>query len=123
MDCTDLRNDLYQRILKRSTSFFSRYPTGKLVSTVISDVEEEFKMRSPRWLAEFLQQFFTLIFYGPLVVIALGGKLALGAFDFNPSYFLGGENWAARAPHNPQRQDKLSDIQNILHETITGNAS
>ena len=31
---TDLRNDLYQRILKRSASFFSHYPTGKLVSTL-----------------------------------------------------------------------------------------
>jgi ABC-type multidrug transport system fused ATPase/permease subunit len=37
---TDLRNRLYDTILQRSTSFFSRHSTGMLVSTVVNDVEK-----------------------------------------------------------------------------------
>ncbi|HZD96490.1 MAG TPA: ABC transporter transmembrane domain-containing protein, partial [Candidatus Sulfotelmatobacter sp.] len=35
---TDLRNQLYDRILQRSVAFFSRNSTGTLVSTVVNDV-------------------------------------------------------------------------------------
>ena len=35
---TDLRNKLYDRILQRSISFFSRHATGVLMSTLINDV-------------------------------------------------------------------------------------
>src|SRR5579864_7706113 len=37
---TDLRNGLYKRVLARSISFFSRYPTGTLISTIVNDVEK-----------------------------------------------------------------------------------
>src|SRR5580704_14341822 len=33
---TDLRNDLYDTLLKRSTAFFQRHSTGMLVSTLIN---------------------------------------------------------------------------------------
>src|ERR1700761_3416029 len=36
---TDLRNDLYETTLRRSSSFFHRYPTGTILSTLINDVE------------------------------------------------------------------------------------
>ena len=58
---TDLRNDLYESILRRSAAFFQRHTTGTLVSTIVNDIERvQYAMSSV--LAEFLQQFFTLIF-------------------------------------------------------------
>src|SRR5436853_3915463 len=36
---TDLRNDLYNAILRRSVAFFQRNPTGQLLSTIINDIE------------------------------------------------------------------------------------
>ena len=117
---TDLRNDLYQRILKRSASFFSQYSTGKLVSTVISDVEKIQNALSIV-LSEFLQQFFTLLFTA-LVVVALGGKLAWVLLIFIPFVVFSAGRIGLRVRHTTRKgQDKLSDIQNILHETITGN--
>jgi len=117
---TDLRNDLYNGILKRSTSFFSRYPTGKLVSTVINDVEKiQFALSTV--MAEFLQQFFTLLFTA-LVVVALGGKLAWVLLIFIPFVIVSAGKIGLRVRQTTRKgQDKLSDIQNILHETITGN--
>src|SRR5207247_9040930 len=36
---TDLRNDLYESILRRSAAFFQRHTTGTLVSTIVNDIE------------------------------------------------------------------------------------
>ncbi len=54
---TDLRDDLYDAILRRSVSFFQQHATGTIVSTLINDIERvQFAMSSV--LAELLQQFF-----------------------------------------------------------------
>ena len=71
---TDLRNDLYNAILRRSVSFFQKHTTGSIVSTLINDIERvQFAMSSV--LADFLQQFFTLLFTA-CVVVRLGGELS-----------------------------------------------
>ena len=71
---TDLRNDLYESILRRSVSFFQKHSTGTILSTLINDVERvQFAMSTV--MSDFLQQFFTLLFL-IAVVILYGGKLA-----------------------------------------------
>ena len=71
---TDLRDDLYNAILRSSAAFFSKHTTGTLLSTMVNDIERvQYAMSGV--LAEFLQQFFTLIFTAAVVVL-LGGKLA-----------------------------------------------
>jgi subfamily B ATP-binding cassette protein MsbA len=72
-------------------------------------------------LAEFLQQFFTLIFTA-FVVVLLGGRLAWVLLLFLPVIVFSAGKIGRRVRHTTRRgQDKLADIQNILHETITGN--
>src|SRR6202043_1161618 len=117
---TDLRNDLYDPILQRSAAFFHRHATGTLVSTIINDVERvQYAMSSV--LAEFLQQFFTFIFTA-LVVVALGRKFAWILVLFVPVIIFSAGRIGRRVRHTTRRgPDKLPDIQNILHETITGN--
>jgi ATP-binding cassette, subfamily B, bacterial MsbA len=117
---TDLRNDLYESILRRSAAFFQRHTTGTLVSTIVNDIERvQYAMSSV--LAEFLQQFFTLIFTAGAVVL-LGGKLAWMLLLFVPFVVYSAGKIGRRVRHTTRRgQDKLADIQNILHETITGN--
>src|SRR6266853_6222495 len=117
---TDLRNRLYDPILQRSISFFSRHSTGTLVSTVVNDVEKV-QVTLTIALAEFLQQFFTLVFLVG-VVIVLGHKLALVLLVFIPFVIISAGRIGLRVRQTTRRgQDKLADIQNILHETITGN--
>jgi subfamily B ATP-binding cassette protein MsbA len=36
---TDLRNDLYDAVLRRSVAFFQKHSTGMLLSTIINDIE------------------------------------------------------------------------------------
>src|SRR5262249_5900188 len=117
---TDLRNRLYNRILERSVAFFSRHSTGTLVSTVVNDVEKV-QVTLTIALAEFLQQLFTLLFLIG-VVIVLGHKLALVLLVFVPFVIVSAGKIGRRVRTTTRRgQDKLADIQNILHETITGN--
>ncbi len=117
---TDLRDDLYESMLRRSVSFFQRHATGTLLSTLINDIERvQYAMSSV--LSDFLQQFFTLVFTLALV-IALGGKLAWLLLLFVP-VVIGSVRRIGRNVRVTTRggQDKLAEIQNILHETITGN--
>ena len=117
---TDLRDDLYDAILRRSVSFFQQHATGTIVSTLINDIERvQFAMSSV--LSEFLQQFFTLIFTA-CVVVALGGKLAWVLLLFVPVVLVSARRIGRQVRQTTRRgQDKLAEIQNILHETITGN--
>jgi len=116
---TDLRNDLYSATLRRSVAFFQQYATGTLLSAIINDVEKvQFAMSSV--LAEFLQQFFTFIFTA-LVVIGLGGRLTWVLIIFVPFVVMAAKRIGHRVRTTTRRgQDKLAEIQNILHETITG---
>lgn len=116
---TDLRNTLYNAILRRSVAFFQNVPTGTLLSTIINDIERvQFALSSV--LAEFLQQFFTLIAL-TFVVIALGGKFALVLLLFVPMILFSARKVGSRVRHTTRRgQDRLAEIQNILHETVTG---
>lgn len=117
---TDLRNDLYKSILHRSVAFFQKHATGTLVSTIVSDIERlQYGVCSV--LAEFLQQLFSFIFL-VAVVILLGRQLAWLLLLFVPVIVFSATKIGRRTRHTTRRgQDKLADIQNILHETITGN--
>ncbi|PYP83692.1 MAG: multidrug ABC transporter ATP-binding protein [Candidatus Angelobacter sp. Gp1-AA117] len=117
---TDLRNSLYDGILKRSSAFFSRHSTGKLVSTIISDVEKiQFALSIV--LSEFLQQFFTFIFTAAVVIVK-GKSLSWILLAFIPFVIISAGKIGRRVRQTTRKgQDKLADIQNILHETVTGN--
>jgi subfamily B ATP-binding cassette protein MsbA len=117
---TDLRNHLYDAVLRRSVAFFQRYTTGALLSTLINDIERV-QVAMSTVLSDFLQQFFTLIFTAFVVVIA-GGKLAWVLLGFTLVIFLSARR-IGRGVRRTTRggQDKLADIQHILHETLTGN--
>ena len=117
---TDLRNDLYDAVLRRSVAFFQKHTTGTLLSTLINDVERvQFAMSSV--LGDFLQQVFTLLFTIG-VVIVVGGKMAWVLLLFVPVVISSARRIGRRVRQTTRKgQDKLAEIQNILHETITGN--
>ncbi|MEO7028518.1 MAG: ABC transporter ATP-binding protein [Acidobacteriaceae bacterium] len=117
---TDLRNDLYDSILRRSTAFYQRNATGLLISTLINDVERV-QTAMATVLSDFLQQLFTL-FFMICVVISIGGKMAWILLLFVPVIVSSARRIGSSVRRRTRRgQDKLAEIQNIVHETITGN--
>ncbi len=117
---TDLRNDLYDSILRQSTAFFQRHTTGTLISTLINDIERV-QMAMATVLGDFLQQFFTLLVMIGVVVIT-GGSMAWILLLFVPVILFSSRKVGRRVRSTTRTgQDKLAEIQNIVQETITGN--
>jgi subfamily B ATP-binding cassette protein MsbA len=117
---TDLRDDLYNSILRRSSAFFSKHTTGTLISTIVNDIEKVQSAMSSV-MAEFLQQFFTFLFTAA-VVILIGKQMAWVLLLFVPVILYSSRRIGRQVRSTTRSgQDKLAEVQNILHETITGN--
>ncbi len=72
-------------------------------------------------IGEFLQQFFTFL-VGIVLVIRLGGHLSWALLLFIPVVITSARKIGREVRTRTRTgQDKLAEIQNILHETVTGN--
>jgi ATP-binding cassette, subfamily B, bacterial MsbA len=117
---TDLRNHLYEATLRRSSSFFHKHATGTILSTLINDVDKV-QTAVGSVIGEFLQQFFTFA-VGIALVIRLGGMLSWALLLFIPVVVISSRRIGREVRTRTRTgQDKLAEIQNILHETVTGN--
>ena len=117
---TDLRNHLYEVTLRRSASFFHKHPTGTILSTLINDVDRV-QLAFSSVISQFLQQFFIFVF-GIALVIKLGGQLSWALLLFIPVVTTSARKIGREVRTRTRTgQDKLAEIQNILHETVTGN--
>jgi subfamily B ATP-binding cassette protein MsbA len=117
---TDLRNHLYEATLRRSSSFFHKHATGSILSTLINDVDKV-QIAVSSVIGEFLQQFFTFV-VGLACVIGLGGQLSWALVLFIPVVITSARKIGKEVRTRTRTgQDKLAEIQNILHETVTGN--
>src|ERR1700739_2800109 len=117
---TDLRNHLYEATLRRSPMFFHKHATGTILSTLINDVDRV-QLALSSVIGEFLQQFFTFL-VGILFVIRLGGHLSWALVLFVPVVITSARKIGREVRTRTRTgQDKLAEIQNILHETVTGN--
>lgn len=116
---TDLRNHLYEATLRRSASFFHKHATGTILSTLINDVDRV-QLALSSVIGEFLQQFFTFL-VGIFFVIRLGGYLSWALVLFVPVVITSARKIGGEVRTRTRTgQDKLAEIQNILHETVTG---
>ena len=111
---TDLRNDFYDSMLRRSTAFFQRHTTGMLISTLINDIERVQTAMSTV-LSDFLQQVFTLLcMIGAVIVV--GGKMAWILLLFVPVIISSARRIGGSVRRRTRRgQDKLAEIQTIVH--------
>jgi len=117
---TDLRNHLYEATMRRSSSFFHKHATGTILSTLINDVDKV-QTAFSSVIGEFLQQFFTFL-VGLVLVIRWGGYLSWALVLFVPVVVTSSRKIGREVRTRTRTgQDKLAEIQNILHETVTGN--
>ena len=115
---TDLRNDLYNSVLRRSAAFFQKHTTGTLISTIINDIERvQYAMSTV--LSELLQQFFTFLSVA-IVVAILGGNLAWVLLLFVPVIVLSSRKIGSRVRHRRQQVvDMVHDIGNVVDLALT----
>ncbi|MGH9540385.1 MAG: ABC transporter ATP-binding protein [Terriglobales bacterium] len=117
---TDLRNALYEKLIHQSAAFFQRHTTPKLISTAINDIDK-IQVAASHSLSDALQQGFTLLVMA-VVLLSLNWRLTAMAMVLLPLVVIPTARLGKRVRRTTRRsQDKLADVQHILHETITGN--
>jgi len=115
----DLRRDLYASIQRQSLGFFSRHPTGLLMSRVTHDVDR-LKVTLTRQMGDTFRLLATLAVVIPYVFY-LHWELALMCLVVFPAVVYPVLNFGRRLRKTSQRsQERMADLSNILHETITG---
>jgi subfamily B ATP-binding cassette protein MsbA len=114
-----LRNALYARLLDQSLSFYSGWPTGQLMSRVISDTEKLQEAVS-KTVTDFARQIFLFISF-MAIVFYIDWKLSVLAISIGPlvlfltlkmGTLVRRVSWAS--------QEKISELSDTLQETITG---
>jgi ATP-binding cassette, subfamily B, bacterial MsbA len=115
----DLRNQLYTKIIEQSMAFFSRNPTGKLMSSVTSDIERV-QTAVSQVAADSLREAFTLI--GLLsVLFYYDWKLALVSLLLIPLVVFPSRSIGQYIRASSRfSQDKMAEINHILQETFSG---
>ena len=117
---TDLRNQLYGKIIHQPLRFFQGEATGRLMSAIVNDIEK-IQLAVSHVLADFLRQSFTLM--GMVaVLLLLDAKLALVALPLLIAVVLYTATKIGRRVRRSTRktQDNVAEISQILQETISG---
>ena len=117
---TDLRNRVYEKVVQQPVGFFEHNPVGRVMSAVMSDIEQ---MRSAfsDYLADFCRQLFTLIAF-VLVLLIINWKLAMGSALLIPLVVWPIGKLARSIRRATERsRSRLADLSQILHETMSGN--
>jgi subfamily B ATP-binding cassette protein MsbA len=117
---TDLRNKVYRHIVQQPIGFFQHNPAGRVMSAVISDIEQ---MRSAfsDWMAELFRQLFSFIAF-VLVLLVIDWRMAFGSAVLIPlvAWPIGKFGRKIRKSSEKSRS-RLADLSQIIHETVSGN--
>jgi subfamily B ATP-binding cassette protein MsbA len=117
---TELRNTLYEKIIRLPIGFFQQQPTGRVMSAAINDVE-----RARPALSEYLADVFrqTFLFLGFLVVLlSIDWKMTLTCGVLLPLVLWPVAKLGQRIRRSVESsQSKLGELNQILQETVGGN--
>jgi subfamily B ATP-binding cassette protein MsbA len=117
---TDLRNEVYGKLIRQPLGFFQHNPTGRLMSVVVNDIER-IRGALSEWLADAFRQIFTL-FFMVLVLFYFDRTLAFASLILLPLVVWPVAKLGRRIRHSVQgSQSRLAELSHILQETISGN--
>ena len=116
----DLRNEIYGVVLNQSPAFFQKQHTGRLISSLVSDIEK-IQVALSHILADLLRQVFIVIAL-LWVLLQTDWKLAGVSLTLLPFVLVPTARIGKRIRRTTRRsQDHLADMTKILHETTAGN--
>jgi ATP-binding cassette, subfamily B, bacterial MsbA len=117
---TDLRNKAYAHVVQQPVGFFQHNPVGRVMSAVVSDIEQ---MRSAfsDYLADFFRQIFSLVAF-VFVLLLIDWRMAVGSAVLIPVvvYPVGKLGRKIRRSSEKSRA-RLADLSQIVQETVSGN--
>ncbi len=117
---TDLRNQVYARVIRQPIGFFQDHPTGRLLSTVINDVERV-RAAYSEFLALSFRHAFTLICL-LAVLLATSWKMTVGSVVLLPLVVWPVRTLGQRIRRSTEKiQARVGELSQILEETVSGN--
>jgi subfamily B ATP-binding cassette protein MsbA len=117
---TDLRNQVYAKVVRQPIRFFQHNPTGRVLSTIINDVERVRNMFSD-FLAAGIRHIFTLLFL-LIVLLATNWKMALACVALLPLVVWPVRTLGKRIRRSSESiQSGIGGISQIVEETVSGN--
>jgi subfamily B ATP-binding cassette protein MsbA len=117
---TDLRNDVYSKIVQQPVGFFQHNPVGRVMSAVISDIEQ-IRSAFSEWLADFFRQIFAFIAF-IAVLLMIDWRMAVGSAVLIPLVVWPVGKLGRRIRRSSEKsRSRLADLSQILEETISGN--
>ncbi len=117
---TDLRNRVYARVVQQPVGFFHDNPVGRVMSAVISDIEQVRSAFSD-YLADFFRQIFSLVIF-VVVLLVVDWRMAIGAAVLVPLVVWPVGKLTRRIRRSTEKsRSRLADLSQILQETISGN--
>ena len=116
---TDLRNAVFDKVLRHGAAFFEAHSTGKLMSSIMNDVDKV-QLAVSQMLADFLRQLFAAIAFG-FVVMSNDWKLAAVSLTVLP-FVMYPTRLIGRRIRRTSRgaQDRQAELNQILQETLSG---
>ncbi|MGA2600643.1 MAG: ABC transporter transmembrane domain-containing protein, partial [Bryobacteraceae bacterium] len=116
---TDLRQRVFDRVLRQDSQFFESTSTGRLMSSIMNDIEK-IQVATSHILADWLRQSFTAVFL-LCVVLQMDWRLALFSLTVLPFVLVPTARLGRRIRRSTRRaQDAAADLNQILQETISG---
>lgn len=117
---TDLRNQVYAKIIRQPIGFFQHHPVGRLLSATINDVERT-RVALSEYLADLFQKGFSLVVL-VAVLFAINWKMALASAVLLPLVVVPVGKFGRKIRRSAENsQTRLADLTQILQETTTGN--
>jgi subfamily B ATP-binding cassette protein MsbA len=116
---TDLRNRVFEKVIRQGSQFFEANSTGKLMSSIMNDIEK-IQVATSHILADLLRQVFIVL--GLLFVLLHNDwKLGLVSLTVLPFVLAPTARLGRRIRRTTRRaQDDTAELNQILQETLSG---
>ena len=116
---TDLRNTVFEKVLRHGSEFFEAHSTGRLMSSIMNDIEK-IQVATSHILADLLRQSFVVL--GLLfVVLHKDWKLAAASLVVTPLILVPTARIGRRIRGTSRRtQDHAAEVNQILQEALSG---
>ena len=116
---TDLRQKVFDRVLRQDANFFESNSTGRLMSSIMNDLEK-IQVATSHMLADWLRQSFSVIFL-LWVVVQKDWRLALVSLTVLPFVLVPTLRIGRRIRRTTRHaQDDAAELNQILQETLSG---
>jgi len=116
---TDLRQRVFDKVLRQGAQFFETHSTGKLMSSIMNDIDK-IQVAISHMAADWLRQNFTAAFL-LAVILTKDWRLAVISLTLLPFVLIPTARIGKRIRRITRRaQDEQAEVSQILQETLSG---